>query len=204
MYRHNYSSALLEEAVEQFASLPGVGRKTALRLALHMLGQPAENVDRFVTAFSRLKKEAHFCPDCNMISDDGNCPFCSDPRRDHSLICVVENLRDVLSIENTGQYRGLYHILGGVISPLDGIGPDDLPIPRLLERISRGDVSEVVMALRTDMEGETTSFYIFKRLSSLDVKVTAIARGVGFGDDLEYTDELTLGRSIQNRQLFKP
>lgn len=204
MFGRNYNSALLEDAVDQFASLPGVGRKTALRLALHMLGQPDENVHRFADAFLKLKSQIHYCPDCNMISDDGICPICSDSRRNRSVVCVVESLRDVFSIENTGQYNGLYHILGGIISPMDGIGPADLPIRELTERIAGGEIKEVVLALSTGMEGETTSFYIYKQLSGLPVTVTTIARGVGFGDDLEYTDELTLGRSIQNRQIFKP
>lgn len=204
MFGRNYNSALLEDAVDQFASLPGVGRKTALRLALHMLGQPEENVHRFADAFLKLKSRIHYCPDCNMISDDGICPICSDSRRNRSVVCVVESLRDVFSIENTGQYNGLYHILGGIISPMDGIGPADLPIRELTERIAGGEIKEVVLALSTGMEGETTSFYIYKQLSGLPVTVTTIARGVGFGDDLEYTDELTLGRSIQNRQIFKP
>jgi recombination protein RecR len=204
MLRQNYSSSLLEEAVEQFASLPGVGRRTALRLALHMLRQPAENVEKFSSAFTRLKHEIRYCPVCNMISDDGVCPICSDPKRDRSVVCVVESLRDVLSIENTGQYNGLYHILGGIISPMDGVGPADLPIRELVSRITEEGVQEVLLALSTSMEGETTSFYIYKQISNLPVRITAIARGVGFGDDLEYTDELTLGRSIQNRQIFKP
>lgn len=204
MYSGNYSSSLLEEAVNQFASLPGIGRKTALRLALHILGQPKENVDAFASAFVSLKEQIHYCPQCNMISDDGICPFCNDPHRDHGIVCVVESLRDVLSIENTEQYRGLYHILGGIISPIDGIGPADLHIRELIERIKSGQVREVILALSTSMEGETTSFYIYKQISGFPVAVTTIARGVGFGDDLEYTDELTLGRSITNRQIFKP
>ena len=204
MFRQNYSSALLEEAVEQFASLPGVGRKTALRLALHVLDLPRENVEQFSSAFLSLKERVRYCPVCNMISDDGICPICSDARRDRSVVCVVESLRDVLSIENTGQYNGLYHILGGIISPIDGIGPGDLHIRELSERLAGGGIREVVLALSTSMEGETTSFYIYKQISSFPVTVTAIARGVGFGDDLEYTDELTLGRSIANRQIFKP
>lgn len=199
-----YLSDLLAEAVEQFSSLPGVGRKTALRLALHLLDLPKENVEKFALAFVNLKNNIHFCPDCNMISDDGVCPICSNPRRDHSVICVVESLRDVLSIENTGQYNGLYHILGGIISPIDGVGPSDIHIAELRERLERGDVKEIVLALSTSMEGETTSFYIYKQISQYPVTITAIARGVGFGDDLEYTDELTLGRSIANRQIFKP
>ena len=204
MFRGNYNSRILEDAVENIASLPGIGTRTALRLALHLLGQPAENVNRFASSITSLRHNLKFCPDCNMISDDGICPICSDRKRDHGVICVVESLRDVFSIENTGQYNGLYHILGGIISPMDGIGPSDLPIASLVSRISSGDVREVVLALSTSMEGETTSFYIFRQISGLPVKVTAIARGVGFGDDLEYTDEMTLGRSIQNRQLFQP
>lgn len=203
-FRGSYNSRILEDAVESIASLPGVGRRTALRLALHLLSQPAENVSRFSSSIMKLKTDLKFCPDCNMISDDGICPICSDSRRDHSVICVVESLRDVFSIENTGQYNGLYHILGGIISPMDGIGPSDLPIAALVQRLSSGDVREVVLALSTGMEGETTSFYIYRQISHLPVKITAIARGVGFGDDLEYTDEMTLGRSIQNRQIFIP
>jgi len=204
MFRRNYSSALLEEAVDQLASLPGVGRRTALRLALHLLGEPRENVEQFASSLVRLRNDIRHCPLCGMISDDGVCPVCGDPRRDPSVICVVESLRDVLSIENTGQYNGLYHILGGIISPIDGVGPGDLNIQSLCERLSGGTVNEIVMALSTSMEGETTSYYLYKQIARFPVKVTAIARGVGFGDDLEYTDELTLGRSITNRQPFKP
>ncbi|MDD2595565.1 MAG: recombination mediator RecR [Bacteroidales bacterium] len=204
MFKQNYSSSLLEEAVDQFSSLPGIGRKTALRLALHLLKQPKENVERFSRSFTNLKNEVKFCPVCNMIADGGLCPICNDRTRDHSLVCVVESLRDVLSIENTGQYRGLYHILGGIISPMDGVGPSDLHIRELIERIKSEGVKEVLLALNTGMEGETTSFYIYKQISSYPIDITTIARGVGFGDDLEYTDELTLGRSIQNRQIFKP
>lgn len=204
MFRRNYSSALLEEAVDQLATLPGIGRRTALRLALHLLGEPRENVEQFTGALVRLKRDIRHCPVCGMISDDGNCPVCSDTRRDRTVVCVVESLRDVLSIENTGQYSGLYHILGGIISPIDGIGPGDLRIRELVDRLGAGTISEVVMALSTSMEGETTAYYLYKQISRFPVKVTAIARGVGFGDDLEYTDELTLGRSIANRQLFNP
>ena len=204
MFRRNYSSALLEEAVDQLASLPGVGRRTALRLALHLLGEPRENVEQFAGSLVSLRNDIRYCPVCGMISDDGVCPLCSDARRDASLVCIVESVRDVLSIENTGQYKGLYHILGGIISPIDGVGPGDLNIPPLLDRLAGGSVKEVVMALSTSMEGETTAFYLFKQIARYPVKVTAIARGVGFGDDLEYTDELTLGRSITNRQPFNP
>ncbi len=204
MYRGAYSSQLLEEAVNQFASLPGIGRRTALRLALHILDEPEENVARFTDAFRALKSDIHVCGKCFMISDDSTCPICDDRTRDHSTVCVVESVRDVLSIENTGKYRGLYHILGGIISPIDGIGPSDLHIPELIARLKSGEVSEVVMALNTSMEGETTSFYIYKQIKDLPVRITAIARGVGFGDDLEYADELTLGKSIINRHPFNP
>ncbi len=203
MRDNNYSSKLLEDAVDEFASLPGVGRKTALRLALHLLKQPVEKVNRFSNAFTQLRNEVKYCSECNMISDSAVCPVCSDPKRDRALVCVVESIRDVLSLENTRQFNGLYHVLGGIISPMDGIGPSDLTIDRLVERVGEGEIREVVLALNTGMEGETTSFYIFKRLSPFDIKITTIARGVGFGDDLEYTDELTLGKSIQNRQPFK-
>jgi len=204
MFRRNYSSALLEEAVDQLASLPGVGRRTALRLALHLLDEPRENVEQFAGSLVRLRNDIRRCPICGMISDDGVCPVCSDTRRDAATVCVVESLRDVLSIENTGQYNGLYHILGGIISPIDGIGPGDLNIQPLCDRLAQGRITEVVMALSTSMEGETTAYYLYKQISRFPVKVSAIARGVGFGDDLEYTDELTLGRSITNRQPFKP
>lgn len=193
----------MEDAVEEFASLPGVGRKTALRLALHLLKQPGERVQRFSNAFVRLRTEVRYCSECNMISDSAVCPVCSDSKRDRSVVCVVESIRDVISLENTQQFNGLYHVLGGIISPMDGIGPSDLTVDRLVERVGSGEIKEVVLALNTGMEGETTSFYIFKKLAPFDIKVTTIARGVGFGDDLEYTDELTLGKSIQNRQPFK-
>ena len=203
MFKQNYSSTLLEKAVEEFASLPGIGRKSALRLALHLLKQPQENVDRFGNSFIALRKGVKYCNICNMISDNSICSVCADQTRDRSTICVVESIRDVLSIENTGQYTGLYHVLGGIISPIDGVGPADLPIKELVERAQSSDVKEVILALSTSMEGETTSFYLYKKLSALNLKISTIARGVGFGDDLEYTDELTLGKSIENRHLFK-
>ena len=163
MYKQNYRSKLLEDAVEQIASLPGVGRKSALRYALHLLHSPAANVEKFTSAIARMRTEVRYCPDCNMISDEGVCPICSDNSRDRSIVCVVESLRDVLSIENTGQYHGLYHVLGGVISPMDGVGPDDLPIKALAERVGRDGIVEVIMALDTDMEGETTALYIYRQ-----------------------------------------
>ena len=203
MFRQNYSSVLLEKAVDEFSSLPGIGRKSALRLALHLLKQPQENVERFGNSFIALRKGVKYCNVCNMISDENICSVCSDSSRDRSIICVVESIRDVLSIENTGQYHGLYRVLGGIISPMDGVGPGDLPIKELAERVVSGEVKEVILALSTSMEGETTSFYLYKKLSGTGVQITTIARGVGFGDDLEYTDELTLGKSIENRHLFK-
>lgn len=190
---------ILDDAVEQFASLPGIGRKTALRLALHLLKLPKENVVRFGQSFITLAEEVRYCTECNMISDSAVCEICSDKSRDRSIICVVESHMDLLSIEATGEYRGLYFVLGGIISPIDGVGPEDLPFDRLLEKASNGEVKEVILVLSTGMEGETTSYYIYKLLSRLDVKVTTLARGVGFGDELEYTDQLTLGRSIKMR-----
>ena len=200
IYKDEYPSALLEEAVDQLSSLPGIGRKTALRLALHILKQPQENVNHFGESFIKMRRDIKYCKRCNMISDTDICSICSDANRDNSLICVVESLRDLLSIESTGEYRGKYFVLGGIISPMDGIGPDDLPISQLEEIIAEGDVKEVIMAIATSIEGETTSFYLYKILSKYQIKLSTIARGVGFGDDLEYTDRLTLGKSIANRQ----
>lgn len=204
MAYNRYSSELLEKAVDEFASLPGVGRKTALRFALHMMNQPVENVARFSGSILRMRNDLRHCSICNMISDTDVCSICGDKSRDGSVICVVESIRDVLSIENTGKYRGLYHVLGAIISPMDGIGPSDLPIQELVERASADNVKEIILALSTSPEGETTSFYLFKKLSAVDVKISAIARGIGFGDDLEYADEMTLGKSIENRQDFNP
>lgn len=201
---NRFSSHLLEKAVNELASLPGIGRKSALRFALHLLKQPQENVERFGNSIIKLRKEIRYCSQCNMLSDSDMCSICSDKNRDKSLICVVESIRDVMSIEGTQKYRGLYHVLGGIISPIDGIGPSDLPIESLIKRVSSGEPKEVILALSTSMEGETTSFFLFRKLSAFNIKITSIARGVGFGDDLEYTDELTLGRSIENRQIFKP
>lgn len=206
-YKENYPSKLLEEAVDAISSLPGVGRRSALRLALHLLKQPAENVHHFTAAIDSLRNDVKYCRKCMMISDDDICSICSDKSRDNSLICVVENVRDVMSIENTGQYRGVYHVLGGIISPINGVGPSDITIRELTARVSElsgeNDV-EVILALSGDVEGETTSFYIYRQLAQYNVRVSTLARGLGFGDDLEYADELTLGRSIINRQVFKP
>ena len=199
-----YPSILLEQAVNQMASLPGVGRKTALRLVLHLLRQSNKEVEAFSNAFTKLKKEVIYCSECHNISDTPTCPICASPKRDHSTICVVENVQDVMSIENTGQYNGVYHVLGGIISPMDGISPKDLEIDSLIERIARGGVNEIILALPTTMEGDTTNFYIYRRLQNIQstVKVSQIARGVAIGNELEYTDEITLGRSIINRTEF--
>ena len=205
-YKEQYPSKLLEEAVDAISSLPGVGRRSALRLALHLLKQPQENVHHFTSAINSLRDEVKYCRHCMMISDDDVCAICSDRTRDHSTVCVVESVRDVMSIENTGQFRGVYHVLGGIISPINGIGPSDLTIRQLVDRIAglgEGEV-EVILALSGDVEGETTSFYIYRQISQYGVKVSSLARGLGFGDELEYADELTLGRSIVNRQPFKP
>lgn len=190
---------LLKEAVDALSALPSIGEKTALRLALFLLRRPEEEAVRLGNALIRLRTEVRYCSVCNMISEGDVCPICADSHRDHSVICVVESVRDVMSIEETGEYNGVYHVLGGVISPMDGIGPDDLHIDSLVERVSSEDVQEVILAISRGMEGETTSYYIKRLLSGKDVRISAIARGVGFGDDLEYTDSLTLGMSIKNR-----
>lgn len=204
MYKQKFPSRLLDDAVEQIGMLPGIGRRSALRLALYLLRQPKENVHCLTESINRLRDDTKYCPVCGMVSEDGLCSICSDHRRDASTVCVVESLRDVLSIEATGQYNGVYHILGGIISPIDGIGPSDLSIDPLVSRVESGGIKEVILALSTDVEGETTAFYIYRKLEPTGVPVTAIARGVGFGDDLEYTDEVTPGRSIADRREFKP
>ena len=190
---------LLQEAVDSLRMLPSIGEKTALRLALHLLRRPQEETERLGNALIALRTRVRYCRICNMISEEEICPVCADTRRDHSLVCVVESIRDVISIEETGEYNGVYHVLGGVISPMDGIGPDDLPIAQLVGRVSSGGVREVIIAISKGMEGETTSFYINRLLSGTGVRVTTIARGVGFGDELENADSLTLGMSIKNR-----
>ena len=192
----------MEKAVGEFSRLPGIGRKTALRLVLHMLRHENESVDNFANALVTLKHEVKYCKVCHNISDTDVCQICSDSRRDKSLICVVENIRNVMSIENTQQFHGLYHVLGGVISPIDGIGPSDLEIDSLVERVKAGGVSEVILALSSTMEGDTTNFYIFRKLADMGVKISVLARGISIGDELEYTDEVTLGRSIINRTTF--
>ena len=198
-----YSSQLLERAVESFSQLPAGGRKTALRLVLHLLRQPLEDVDSFTDAVTRVRHDVKYCKVCHNISDTDICSICSDPRRDGSVVCVVENIQDVMAIENTQQYHGLYHVLGGIISPMDGIGPHDLSIDSLVERVDTGEVKEVILALASTMEGDTTNFYISRKLKDKDVKLSIIARGISVGDELEYTDEVTLGRSILNRTPFQ-
>lgn len=195
----NFSSKLLEEAVNAFASLPGIGKKTALRLVLHLVSREVESVDQFGDAIVKMRREIKFCKVCHNLSDQDLCNICSDRQRDPQVICVVESIRDVMAIEDTGQYRGLYHVLGGVISPLEGIGPGELTIDSLEQRVATGEVKEIVMAISPTIEGETTIFYISKRLKDQPVKISTIARGVSFGGELEYADELTLGRSIVAR-----
>lgn len=192
-------SQLLDNAVSQFSRLPGVGRKTALRLVLHMLRQSNEDVAAFTESLNTLKRDVKYCRCCHNISDTDVCDICSDPHRDSSLVCVVENIQDVLAVEKTQQFHGLYHVLGGIISPMDGIGPSDIEIESLVERVAAGGVKEVIFALAPTMEGDTTNFYISRRLQQFDVTLSVIARGVSIGDELEYTDEITLGRSIINR-----
>ena len=199
-----YPSQLLEKAVQEFSKLPGIGRKTALRLVLYQLRQDPEDVQSFVEAIAKMKQEVHYCRRCHNISDSDLCPICADQRRDSSTICVVENVQDVMAVENTQQYHGLYHVLGGVISPMDGIGPADLEIESLVKRVEEEHIQEVILALSSTMEGDTTNFYIFRKLASYtDVKLSIIARGISVGDELEYTDEVTLGRSILNRTPFE-
>ena len=209
MLKEKYPSKLLEDAVEAISSLPGVGKRSALRLALHLLRQPQENVHHFTEAIEHLRDDVKYCSTCMMISDGEKCSICSDLSRDRRTICVVGDVRDVMSIENTGQFHGLYHVLGGIISPIAGVGPSDLTIGELVMRVAslssdgEGPV-EVILALSGDVEGETTAFYIYRQIEKFGVKVSTLARGLGFGDDLEYADQLTLGRSIVNRQEFRP
>lgn len=198
-----YPSRLLEDAVNEFASLPGIGRKTAFRLVMNLLKRDREGVQRFGESIIRLRSDIRYCINCHNISDDDMCSICSDEKRNRSLVCVVENIQDVMAIENTRQYRGLYHVLGGIISPVDGIGPADLEIDSLEEKVKPGNIREIILALSTTMEGDTTNFYIFRRLNKYDVLITTLARGVAIGDELEYTDELTLGRAINNRNPYQ-
>lgn len=197
-----YPSALLERAVSELAKLPGVGRKTALRLALHLLRRSEDEVDMFTNAVSDMRHHVVYCSVCHNISDTEVCPICSNPNRDSSKVCVVENVQDVMAIENTMQFNGLYHVLGGVISPMDGIGPGNLEIESLVGRVADGGIEEVILALSSTMEGDTTNFFIARKLEDLDVKLSVIARGISVGNEIEYTDEVTLGRSIVNRTPF--
>lgn len=198
-----YQSQLFGRAVAELSSLPGVGQKTALRLALFLLRQDKDKVDRFVKTISEMRQDIKHCRVCHNISDTDVCPICSNPRRDVTTICVVENIQDVIAIENTQQYNGLYHVLGGVISPMDGIGPNDIEIDSLVGRVNEGGVKEVILALSSTMEGDTTNFYIYRKLAGTNVKLSVIARGISVGDELEYTDEVTLARSIINRVPFE-
>lgn len=197
-----YASTLLETAVNELSRRPGIGRKTALRLALHILRQDEKYGIELGEAIINLRNGIRYCTTCHNISETDTCPICSNPSRDASTVCVVESVKDVMSFENTRQFNGLYHVLGGVISPMDGIGPDQLEIESLVERVANGGVKEVILALSATMEGETTNFYIYRRLGTLPVKITQLARGVSVGNEIEYTDEITLGRSLLNRTLF--
>jgi recombination protein RecR len=198
----NIPSKLLENAVEQIASLPGIGKKTALRLVLHLLERSPQDIHKFSDSFTQLKALINHCKVCGNLSDFEVCAICSDNRRDQSLICVVEDIRDVMAIEQTQQYKGLYHVLGGIISPMDGIGPTDLNIENLLQRVASGSAKEVIIAIKATMEGETTSFYLYRKLEPYVVSISTLSRGLAVGDELEYTDEVTLGRSILQRQPF--
>ena len=195
----NFSSKLLENAVNEFSSLPGIGQKTALRLVLHLLNQPQSEVEKFSNSLLILKRDIRYCLECHNISDQEICELCSSVKRDKSLICVVEDTRDVMAIENTGQYQGGYHVMGGLISPMDGIGPSDLNIESLVKRVHEGGIKEVILALSATMEGDTTIFYLYKKLKDAEISISTIARGIAFGGELEYVDEITLGRSIATR-----
>lgn len=199
----NFSSKLVEDAVEAFASLPSVGKKTALRLVLHLIQNDPDKTERLGEALTKMRRGIQFCKTCHNVSDQPVCSICSNPRRDRSVVCVVEGIRDVMAIEDTNHFRGLYHVLGGVIAPIEGIGPDDLYIDSLVERVKAGEVKELIMAISPTIEGETTTFYINKQLDGLPVNVSTIARGVSFGGELEYADELTLGRSILSRTPYQ-
>ena len=199
----DFSSKLLENAVYEMSQLPGIGKRTALRLVLHLLKQPREQTARLTTSLENLRTEIKFCENCHNISDVAICEICANPRRDRSLVCVVEDIRDVMAIENTSQYKGLYHVLGGKISPMEGIGPQELTIAPLIEKAKKGEIKELIFALSSTMEGDTTNFYIYRQLDGLDISTSTIARGISVGDELEYADEVTLGRSILNRIPFE-
>lgn len=199
----NFSSKLIEEAVNEFSKLPGVGKRTALRFVLHLMKQNKTEVQQFSNAFLKLRNELRYCEKCHNVSDKILCEVCANSNRDHSTVCVVEDIRDFMAIENTQQYRGVYHVLGGIISPMDGIGPGDLNIETLVQKAAAGEIKEIIMALSTTMEGDTTNFYIYKRLKEYNLTISTIARGISIGDELEYADEVTLGRSILNRTLYE-
>lgn len=199
----NFSSKLIEEAVNEFSKLPGVGKRTALRFVLHLMKQNTADVNQFGNAFIKLRNDLRYCEKCHNVSDKPLCDVCTNPHRDQSTVCIVEDIRDVMAIENTQQYRGVYHVLGGIISPMDGIGPSDLTIESLVTKAATGEIKEVIMALSTTMEGDTTNFYIYKRLKDYGISMSTIARGIAIGDELEYADEITLGRSIINRTPYE-
>ena len=199
-----YPSTLLEQAVNELSTLPGIGRKTALRLALYMLRRDPDYTERFASSLLALRRDVKYCQVCHNLSDVDVCPICANPARDHSVVCVVENVKEVMAIENTCQFKGVYHVLGGIISPMEGIGPNDLQIESLVARVAEGEVNEVILALSTTMEGDTTNFFLYRKLKPLGVKVSVIARGVAIGDEIEYADEVTLGRSILDRTTFAP
>ena len=199
----SYNSSLLDKAVAELSKLPGIGEKTALRLALYLLRKEPEMSEALGSSIIEMRRHIHYCPECHNISDEGTCSICSDRRRDRSTVCVVENVKDVITIEATREHHGLYHVLGGVISPLDCIAPSDIEIESLVERVGKGEIKEVILALSPTLEGDTTNFYIYRRLAEMPVEVTMLARGLSIGNELEYTDELTLGRSIMNRMPFK-
>lgn len=199
----SYNSSLLDKAVAELSKLPGIGEKTALRLALYLLRKEPEMSEALGSSIIEMRRHIHYCPECHNISDEGTCSICSDRRRDRSTVCVVENVKDVITIEATREHHGMYHVLGGVISPLDGIAPSDIEIESLVERVGKGEIKEVILALSPTLEGDTTNFYIYRRLAEMPVEVTMLARGLSIGNELEYTDELTLGRSIMNRMPFK-
>jgi recombination protein RecR len=199
----NFSSKLIEEAVNEFSKLPGVGKRTALRFVLHLMKQNQTEVSQFGNSFIKLRNELRYCDNCHNVADKPLCNVCQNPNRDLSTVCVVEDIRDVMAIENTQQYRGVYHVLGGIISPMDGIGPADLTIESLVTKAGKGEIKEVIMALSTTMEGDTTNFYIYKRLKEYNLTISTIARGISIGDELAYADEVTLGRSIVNRTLYE-
>lgn len=200
---NTYSSKLLEKAINELSKLPGIGKKTATRLTLHLIKQEKEESELLANALIRMRNEICFCKNCHNLSDEDICEICRNPKRDQSMVCVVEDIRDIMAIENTGQYNGVYHVLNGIISPIDGIGPDDLHIESLVEKVNKSIIREVIMALPTTVEGDTTIYYLFKRIKGNNILITTIARGIAIGDDLEYTDEITLGRSILNRRPFE-